>query len=177
MRRLSFVPFLAIAAILLFSPLQLRADGLDFSFTEISPVLGPVSITWNLPQYAATAPGFSVYPGGGGFEVANVLATYKALGTSTPLNSDLYFFTSSSGVGFEFLDFTGPFILSGVPTLFSNGFTNPVFTPGTYKGTDPLWGVSATLKIVNTPEPSSILLLLTGFLALGGFLALKKASA
>lgn len=183
MRRLFFVPVAALAAFLLFAPAQVRADGVDnFTFSETIFGIGSVSITWQLPSTPdSTSPNFSPLPGG--FALSNVPATLTIAGISTPVLDAYGFFDSGAGYGFEFLNVIGAFFLGGVTTMFSGGASNPAFIPGVYSGYDAnylnLNGApnAATLTIVGTPEPSSILLLLTGFLVLSGLLFAKKAAA
>lgn len=183
MRRLLFVPVFFLVAFLFLAPTQLRADGFDFTFSENLVGLGDVTLSWSLP--APTTPDL-VYPGLG-FSVINV-PTMLAVdgGSPTPVTDSFTFFNSAGATinGYVFTDLV-QFELAGVGPVFYGDPSSPTFIPGVYHGFDvnPVYvdangnPDAACLTIVSTPEPSSILLLLMGFLALAGAVSVKKAAA
>lgn len=185
MRRFLLASVLSLAALLLFAPAPLRADGtsLDtFVFSENNPLYGQLSLSWQLPaQLNITDP--TLYTLGQGFVVPNVLvtATFIDPTTSLPTTATLpdSFAFYNSGTSFtinlippQFQDALG-FALAGVSQLYCGPENTPTFIAGTYSGFDPNYGTAAVLTIA-TPEPSSILMSLVGFLALAGVLAFRK---
>jgi hypothetical protein len=169
---------LSLAALLFLIPAQVRADDLNFTFTENGvPTIGDVTVSWSLPATLdSTTPGFS--PGTAGF-VVTAMATITT-GGSTFQAIDLFNFNDSS-LGIEFATL-GPLSLSGVPTLFSGTGDNPTFIPGVYNGFDTLnldvnGAPDAATLSIGAPEPSSILMLCIGLLVVAGALAVKKAAA
>ena len=180
MRRFAFIPFLAVAALLLVAPTQLRADGLDnFTFTDVaSDNSFSLVMTWQLPANPTPDVGVS----GQGFEFFSVSVNQVLNGVDQGIVTDaMAFLNPNSGLPWQFLDLYAS--MSGSNIMYCGDESNPTFIPGTYSGFD--YGYldvngnpsNATLSIVSTPEPSSILMLLTGFLALAGALAAKKAVA
>jgi len=88
-------------------------------------------------------------------------------------------FNAGSGVPVNFADALFGFSLAGVGQLYTgpadNQESNPTFLPGVYNGIDPNSQCAASLTI-SAPEPSALLMLLTGLVALFGTLALRKVS-
>jgi len=181
MRKFVFATVLALAAILLLAPTQLRADGLDtFIFTDVaSDNSFSLVMTWQLPSNPTPDLAIS----GTGFQFDSVSVSQIFDGVDQGIVTDLMAFTNpnTSELPWQFLDSYAS--LSGSGIMYSGDESNPTFIPGTYKGVDyfnlDLSGSpsNATLRIVSAPEPSSILMLLTGFLALAGILAAKNALA
>jgi hypothetical protein len=179
-RRLLVVPFLALAALLLVAPMQLRADGLDnFTFTDVSSDNSfSLVMTWQLPAN----PTPDVADPGLGFEFFTVSVDQVLNGVDQGIVTDsMAFLNPGSGLPFQFLDLYAS--LTGSNAMYSGDENNPTFIPGTYNGSD-YFNVdlngnpsTATLSIVSTPEPSSILMLMAGFLVLAGTLAAKKVAA
>jgi len=181
MRRFFFVPVLALAAFLLLAPTQLRADGFDnFTFTDVaSDNSFSLVMTWQLPSNPTPDPAIP----GAGFELYSVNVSQILDGVDQGIVIDSMAFTNAntSELPWQFLDLYAS--LSGSGSMYSGDESSPTFLPGTYSGVDfvnlDLNGApsNATLSIVSTPEPSSILMLMIGFLALAGILTAKKAIA
>jgi hypothetical protein len=178
MGRFFLTSVLTLFTLLLFIPAEVRADGVmdTFTFTENNVAgLGgaDVYLTWQLP---ATPDPSTVLALPGGFEVFNVPVSGTLSGTPIPPGTvDFFGFFNSSLFDVEFADLTG-LELSGVATMYSGLDSNPTFSPGIYSGTDPNNGGAGATLTISTPEPSSILSLCAGLLALAGALAVKKAA-
>jgi hypothetical protein len=180
MRRSIFVSAFALALLLLFSAPQLRADGGGsdtFTFTEQVSSSDTLSVVWQLP--ASPCPQSPV--DGVGFGTYDVPTSFFLNGTYAGTTPDLFiFFSNAAGGGF--FDGTLSFGLTGTSQVYSGWEDNPTFNVGTYTGFDPInfdsngMPNSATLTVA-APEPSTLLLLLFGFLAVFGTLTLKKVQA
>jgi hypothetical protein len=136
-------------------------------------------MTWQLPSNPTPD---LVIPGAG-FELLAVNVSKILDGVDQGIVVDSMAFTNpnTSGLPWQFLDLSAS--LSGSGIMYSGNESSPTFLPGTYTGVDllnlDLSGApsNATLSIVSTPEPSSILMLMIGFLALAGILTAKRAIA
>jgi hypothetical protein len=180
MRRFLLVSAFFAGVLLLLSAPQVRADGSGsdtFTFSEQLSPSQTVSVVWQLP--ASPDPG-DAYVDGVGFALFNVCTSTYLNGTFTGSSQDsLLFLASAAGGGF--LDGFN-FGLGGVNQVYTGAESNPTFVAGTYSGFDSINldangnPIAASLTI-STPEPSSLLLLLCGFLAVLGTLALKKVQA
>ena len=180
MRKLLFVPCLALAAVLLLAPSQSRADGFDsFTFTDVSADnTFSLILTWQLPSNPT--PDDAVSGSGFDFLAVNVHEWFN--GADLGIVSDsMAFLNPATNLGsWSFLDSFASLTSSSI--VYSGDESNPTFIPGVYQGVDTFNSVgdvpnTATLKIVSAPEPSSILMLLTGLLALAGAFAAKKSLA
>jgi len=185
MRRFFLGSALVLFGLLLITPLQLRADGFDsFTFTDVAND-GSFSLvmTWQLPSSPTpvdSLPGeyFAV----GATDVHQVLN-----GIDLGLVPDIFYFVNPAigdpSTSFQFFDLYGLSLWGNPNPMYSGPESAPTFNAGTYSGLD-LYNYdqsgapgNATLSIVSTPEPSSILMLLVGFMALAGVLLAKKAVA
>jgi hypothetical protein len=178
MRRPLFVGICSIALLLMFSAPQLRADGggIDtFTFTEQLDSSNTLSVVWQLP--ASPTPDASVDDIG---FISTTDASYFLNGCYQATASNAFLFLSND-TGGGFID-SFLFGLGGVSQLYSGSESNPTFIAGTYGGYDSInlsasGGLMPASLTIATPEPSSLLLLLCGFLALVGTLTLKKVQA
>lgn len=147
-----------------------KAETLDFAIT------GPdTDITFAL----SSTPTVSLYNSGGYFELDNVVLDVN--GTYETDNLDFFKSSVDGGLASSGFDFFGPQLFTGSLhhpkfkegnfTLSSNPDSTPYCDPGDYHLTisDP--------GTVTTPEPSSILLLATGVLALVGAGVSKRFAA
>jgi hypothetical protein len=179
MRRNLIVSVFGLALLLMLSAPQLRADGGgsdNFTFTEQIAPSENLSVVWNLPA----SPNPDTFVPGVGFADVNVPTTYFLNGVYQQTTADTFLFLSNAAGG-GFIDgFT--FGLAGTTQLYTGCESNPTFATGTYNGFDALnfnsngGFIPATLTIA-APEPSALVLLLFGFLALFGTLTLKKLQA
>ena len=182
MRKFLFASVLSLAAFLFLVPAQLRADGLNFTFSEDVNNVGLVTLTWQLPENPVP----DLSESGAGFEIASVAMSASLSGSPSsppiPLLGDLLFFNANPDVGFQFFSDLG-FSLSGAfqPQLYWGDETSPNFIPGIYSGIDVFpanvdanGAPEAATLIIATPEPPSILMYLVGFLALAGVFVVRK---
>src|SRR5215472_5816015 len=160
MRRTIVLFLLSSLAILLLAAPQSRGDGVDtFTFTEVEGVF-VASLTWQSPA-TPTPDSFGL---GSDFLLSAVSADFSLDGVPLfPESLDLSFFS----------DGTGAFGLDGTDQLYSGSEGSPTFLSGTYTGTDPYTGGTATL-VISAPEPSSLLLLLSALLSIAGVLFVQK---
>jgi hypothetical protein len=184
-----------VALFLLMAP-QVRADGVDnFTYTEALGGGNTLVATWSLPS----SPTPDIYSLGNGFIFQDdVTFTYSLNGTVTQTTSDanLIFMNADSGSisgafgGFELANaflispLVEGFVLYPASTsspgvqLFSGPDNAPTFALGTYNLTDVAYGQSNPgILVISTPEPSALLLLLSGLLASALVLGLKRAAA
>jgi hypothetical protein len=172
MRRYLLVLSIGFVLIFLVSAPQVRADGVDtFTFTEanFNGSSQLLTVTWQLPSSPTS---LALSSDGLGFETNPVPITATLGGLTETLPDTFVFLNSSLGGGFfegNGIFFTTP----GGAQLYSGFETGPTFTPGTYNGFDSGFGGEATLAIA-TPEPSALLLLLSGLAAFLICLTLKK---
>jgi hypothetical protein len=168
MRHLLLVCGMFVATALLLSAPQVRADGIDtFTLTESPDGVNTTTLTWQLPASGIPDVGLD----GTGFYFLNVTTSEYfdgVLETTDPSDTVAYL------VGYGLFDSLGGIFGSAPP--YSGSESAPVFIPGTYTGTDPDTAAASTLTI-STPEPSALLMLCIGFLALAGVIALKKIQA
>ena len=187
MRRFLVASVLSVAALLLFAPAQLRADGSSpdtFVFYENVTGIGPVTLTWQLPSQLPTVD-FPIITSDQVFQVQSVPTTINIAGTvlDVPGGDIFNFLVNGSSFGIQFLDEFN-LGLAGVNQMFSGPTAAPVFIAGTYVGYDPNFlnddgapdcaVLTITSLAITTPEPSSILMYFVGFLALAGALAVRK---
>lgn len=181
MRHFLFSSVVSLTALALLSAPQVRANGTDtFTFTEPLDSTDTISYVWQLP--ASPAPEPSNVSIGLGFGLVSVpVFTFVdgSLQSTTPSFDTFLFY--ARGLGTSLLGTDGvasDFGMTGAG-LYSGPENTPTFNLGTYSGVDmnaPNGPVLATLTI-STPEPSSLLMLFAGFLALSGALALRKVQA
>ena len=166
MRRYLIASCLMLAVFGLFSATQAQADTIDnFTYQE-----GDNTFTWQLPS-SPTILASDFLPGLA-FGIPDVAYSENDI----PQNpASLTFLSLPLGGGFFLLDVVQGILASG-SQLYSGPEDAPTFLTGTFSLTDISGGngIPATLTITSVPEPSSLMLLGTGMLALLGF-ALKKA--
>jgi hypothetical protein len=176
MRRSLLAGVFLLALLLMLSAPQLRADGGGtdtFTFTEQLSSTQTLTVDWSLP--ASPCPQLSL--DGVGFATFAVPTSYFLNGAYQGTTDDAFLFLSNAAGGgfFDGLSFG----LAGTGQIYTGSESNPTFVTGTYTGFDALnLGangnlIPATLTVA-TPEPSTLLLLLFGFLAVFGTLTLKK---
>ncbi len=155
----------AVACVFLFTA-SAAADTYNYTFTLTN---GANTFTWSLPD---DAPGLSINPLGltVGFVVPGVTISENG----TAITGALKFFGSyfsGGGIGICAPDCSSVLAIGFGSTLFS-GTTSPDFKHGTFSLNHGTYGAS-TVTISGftaiTPEPASVLLLLTGGLCLAGF--------
>jgi hypothetical protein len=177
MRKFLFASVLSLAAFLFLVPAQLRADGLNFTFSEDNNSDGGlVTLTWQLPENPVP----DVSDSGVGFVITSVAISASLSGSPLfSLPGDLFFFNASN-VGLQFFNDWG-FSLSGAaqPQMYWGDESSPNFIPGVYSGFDLMnfdanGAPEAATLIIATPEPPSILMYLVGFLALAGVFVVRR---
>ncbi len=181
-----------IALSLVMAP-QVRADGID-NFTYTGSVLGgnAITISWSLPS--SPTPNSGVNGWFTGFN-GDVTVNYTYNGNMhTDSNVSVYFLNKTainfSGVGhggFELVDFSAPipwavlyasFLPGPGVSTYSGSESAPTFILGTYNLTNTAYGADTPgTLVISTPEPSALLLLLTGLLAAAAVFGLKRVVA
>lgn len=170
---------------------QVRADGTDnFTYTGIDRYGNGVTASWSLPSSPTPDGGVNAWY----FSFLNDVTVTYTIGntTKTDSNTTLYFINNTAQNfygggygGFELVENAGPwtvlvaeyFTNPGV-ALFSGSTTQPTFNLGTYNLTNMTNGVPTPgTLVISTPEPSVLLLLLTGLLASAVVLGLKRVAA
>jgi hypothetical protein len=172
MRRYLITSCFVLAVFALFSATQAQADTIDnFTYQDAGN-----TFSWQLPSSPTILPA-DIQPGSS-FGITDVIYSENDI----PQNpASIVFFSFPNGGGFSLFDsYTFQGILSSGPQIYSGSEDAPTFLTGTfslpdYFGTSNGIGIPATLTIKSVPEPSSLMLLGTGMLALLG-LALKKRS-
>jgi hypothetical protein len=171
MRHLLLVCGMFAAAVLLLSAPQVRADGIDtFTLNESLNGIDTTTLSWQLP--AAGVPDLGL--DGAGFAFYNVSTSEYldgVLQTTIPNDTIVYL------VGYGLYDSLQLGVFGSSTLPYSGLESAPVFIPGTYTGTDPIDPTIASTLTISTPEPSVLLMLSIGFLALVGAIALKKIQA
>jgi hypothetical protein len=168
MRRYLITSCFVLAVFALFSATQAQADTIDnFTYQDAGN-----TFTWQLAASPTILPDNSL-PG-----LAFVITDVSYSENDIPQNpASLIFSSLPQGGGFFLFDtFQG--ILSYGSQIYSGPEDAPTFLEGTFSLPDYFSssdgsGIPATLTIKSVPEPSSLMLLGTGMLALLG-LALKK---
>ena len=170
MRRYLITSCFVLAVFALFSATQAQADTIDnFTYQD-----GGNTFAWQLPSTPTILP-TNFLPG-----LAFVITDITYSENDIPQNPASLIFSSDAGGGGFFLFDTFQGILSFGSQVYSGTEDAPTFLEGTYSLPDYFSstdgnGVPATLTITSVPEPSSLMLLGMGMLALLG-LALKKRS-
>jgi hypothetical protein len=167
MRRL-MIGALLIAILGLVSASRAQADGVDLTFNY---EFAGNTFIWHLPA----SPG-PIDPSNFTGDMFAILSVSYIENDMPQIPTEFDFFSFGDGGGFEII----PPTLSGTPPantfgaqLYSGTTESPTFTPGIYHlNNDTPDGPLDTL-IISTPEPSSLMLLGSGLLALLGF-ARKK---
>ncbi len=168
MRRYLITSCFVLAVFALFSATQAQADTIDnFTYEE-----GDNTFTWQLPSSPTLLPA-NFLPG-----LAFVITDVSYSENDIPQNPASLIFSSDAGRGGFFLFDTFQGILSYGSQIYSGTEDTPTFLEGTFSLPDYFSssdgsGIPATLTIKSVPEPSSLMLLGMGMLALLG-LALKK---
>jgi hypothetical protein len=161
MRRFLIVSSFVLAVATLFSVSQARADAID-NFTYQA---GVNTFTWQLPS----SPTMLSFVPGSNFAIPNV--QYSENGTLQ--NPATFSFFSSFPFGFGGFQLPGLISATG-PQLYTGPENAPTFITGTFALPDSFSATGNGILTIAAPEPSSLMLLGTGMLALLGF-ALKKA--
>lgn len=135
-----------------------KADSID-QFTYQS---GGNTFTWSLQSSPSIGSGFV---SGFLFTIPNVLVSENGAPAAP---SRLDFFSTAAGGGFDlFFVFPSADVDAFGPQVYSGNEASPTFLLGTFAFTDfatSTGGVPGTLTISAAPEPSSVLMLLTGAL-------------
>jgi hypothetical protein len=159
--RRTILNVLVLFAVAVSTAIVARADTDNFTLTGQGN-----TVTFSLPSSPTP---YAV--GSDDFVLDNVSVIVNGVGQTDGLD----FYTPADGGGLEFAD--GDYNLYGLP-VFSGSLSDPTFTLGDYAldlGSSTS-GIAYNLDITNAtaPEPSSILLLATGVLALLGGFSIKR---
>ena len=169
MRRYLITSFLVLAVFTLILATPAKADSID-NFTYQA---GGNTYTWQLPSSPSISPD-SFLPGLV-FGITDVAYAENDI-PQNPAVLDFHSFTFGGGLSLgDLIQGTFPIIASDFQ-IYAGSEDAPTFLTGTFGLTDYASdgnGLPATLTITAVPEPSSLMLLATGMLALLG-LALKK---
>lgn len=159
--------FLCVAVLALLSAAGVHADTLDsFSYT-----FGDDTFTWQLPASPTIAAG--EFGDGAYFAITGV--SYSDNGVAATTRGEFDFFSAGQMGGLQLYlasDGSTPINAYGAQ-LYTGEESAPTFAPGTYMlnnndPSGPLGTLMITAPPVDTPEPSSLLLLGSGLLALLG---------
>jgi len=169
MRRYLITSCLVLAVFTLILATQAKADSID----DFTYQAGGNTFTWQLPSSLTISP--DNYLAGLVFGIADVSYSENDI-PQTP--AALSFFSLNFGGGLSLSDIIQgtSFISASDFQIYGGSEDAPTFLTGTFGLTDYASdgnGLPATLTITAVPEPSSLMLLATGMLALLG-LALKK---
>ena len=156
----------AVACVFLFA-VNAVADTYNYTFTLTN---GTNTFTWSLPD---DPPGLSINPLGltVGFFVPGVTISENG----TAITATLKFFGSyfsGGGIAICAPDCSTSVLAIGFGSTLFSGSTSPDFTHGTFSLNDGTYGPSTVIIsgfTAITPEPASVLLLLTGAVCLAGF--------
>jgi len=159
LRRLFGICFL-IAIFGVFSATSAKADDV-FTYE-----FGSDSFTWDLAASPSIVPPNSDVPGSY-FEIVDVPFSENN-GPQTQGTFDFYEAPDHGG-GFQLISNSSLILNLFGPQLYTGGEGSPTFKLGTFDLNNDGVGPMGTLTIKNTPEPSSLLLLGAGLLALLGF--------
>ena len=159
----------------LFSPREVKADGVVDTFTLQFAGAGSPTFSWELPASPTISAGDATSTS---FVIQDL--TYWITGGGSSTWDKIIFYTAGDGGGFAAFICQSPspchiaFPLDDFGAqLFTGSTSSPTFAPGTYTLTGD--GFTETLIISQTPEPASLLLLGSGALACLGFLRNKIA--
>jgi hypothetical protein len=167
MRRYLIGSCLVLAVFTLFSATQAQADTID-NFTYQA---GGNTFAWQLPSSPTIMDGNS-FPGLA-FHIPTVAYSENGIPQDP---ADVIFLGLPVGGGFflgDIIQGTAPILAFG-SQIYSGPEGAPAFLTGTFSLLDFGNAAVGVLTITSVPEPSSLILLGTGMLALLGF-ALKKA--
>ncbi len=158
-RRLLGICFL-IAIFGLFSASRAKADDV-FTYE-----FGSNTFTWDLAASPSIVPPNSAVPGSY-FEIVDV--PYSENDGPQMLGTFDFYEAPNHGGGFQLM--TGSSLILNLfgPQLYTGGEGSPTFELGTFDLNNDGVGPTGSLTINSTPEPSSLLLLCIGALALLGF--------
>lgn len=170
MKCFRFGVFLTLLLLVPVFALSAHASDIQYSFTAFG-----TTATFTLPSNPT--PDY-VDPGMNYFQIDNVSINLASMGTYT---TDLAFFTDADGGGIG----GGPNLEDQLlgPQLFSGSLTAPTLLTGAFDlsgfitpDVDGPVAVSGTLyaTVPPVPEPSSIVLMLTGLLGVAGFAFRKR---
>jgi hypothetical protein len=172
MNRLSRI-LLCICGVLFLGVGVASADTMSFSLS------GPVTASFDLPSQLSG----NEITGELGFGFAipsGIIAGFGTNGVNLMINGSpsgdfLAFYNASGAFGGGFAAFPNAFVadfllIGGQPQLYSGPETSPTFSPGTFTlsdGTSTYTLTITDISTVATPEPSVIILLAIGLVAVG----------
>ncbi|MGB2676630.1 MAG: PEP-CTERM sorting domain-containing protein [Candidatus Acidiferrum sp.] len=144
---------------------QIRADGINYSYTS-----GGTTFTWELPTNPVIAAG-NAYPGEG-FTIPGL--SFSESNNPVPMVGIIDFFNSLWGGGFDLKSGGGLLINAYGPQLYTGPESAPTMLMGTFStidyGSDTSGATAptsvSTLALTSVPEPSTLSLLAIG-LAIG----------